>query len=90
MNKKANTALFILGATVFNLLLMLVLFAVPMIAIIAIFGDKLQQAFGIISVVLFFAALVGSFFLYGFIMKRVSARWDLDKYLHPIFTPKKR
>ena len=59
MNKKVNTALFILGATVFNLVLMLVLFAVPMVALVAIFGDKLQQAFGIISVVLFFAALVG-------------------------------
>jgi hypothetical protein len=90
MNKKVNTALFILGATVFNLVLMLVLFAIPMVALIAIFGEKLQSAFGIISVVLFFAALVGSFFLYGFIMKRISAKWELDKYLHPIFTPKKR
>jgi len=90
MNKKVNTALFILGATVFNLVLMLFLFAIPMVALVAIFGDRLQQAFGIISVVLFFAALVGSFFLYGLIMKRVSAKWDLDKYLHPIFTPKKR
>jgi hypothetical protein len=90
MNKKVNTALFILGATVFNLVLMLVLFAVPLVTIIAIFGDKLQQAFGIISVVLFFAALVGSFFLYGFIMKKISARWELEKYLHPIFTPKKK
>jgi hypothetical protein len=90
MNKKVNTALFILGATVFNLLLMLVLFAVPMVALIVIFGQKLQQVFGILSVVLFFAALVGSFFLYGFLMKRISAKWDLDKYLHPIFKPKKR
>ena len=90
MNKKVNTALFILGATVFNLLMMLVLFAVPMILLIVIFGDKLQQAFGILSVLLFFGALVGSFFLYGFIMKKVSARWDLDQYLHPIFKQRKK
>jgi hypothetical protein len=90
MNKKVNTALFILGATVFNLVLMLVLFAVPLVAILAIFGDKLQQAFGIISVVLFFAALVGSFFLYGLIMKKVAAKWELEKHLHPIFAPKKK
>ena len=89
MNKKTNTALFILGATIFNLVMMLVLFAVPMVLLIVVFGDRLQPAFGIISVLLFFGALVGSFFLYGWIMKKISARYNLDDYLHPIFKRKK-
>ena len=89
MNKKANTALFILGATIFNLLMMLVLFAVPMVLLIVVFGDRLQSAFGIISVLLFFGALVGSFFLYGWLMKKISAKYNLDDYLHPIFKRRK-
>ena len=89
MNKKLNTVVFVLGATIFNLIVMLVLFAVPMVLLIVIFGERLQQAYGILSVLLFFGALVGSFFLYGFLMKKISTRYNLDEYLHPIFKRKR-
>ena len=89
MNKKANTVLFILGATVFNLLTMAVLFIVPLLLIIAIFKDGIGDAFPIVSLVLFFGALVGSFFVYGFAMKKIQAKIDMDKYFDPIFKKKK-
>jgi len=89
MNKKANTALFVLGATVFNLVIMALLFFVPLILLSLIFGERLAGVFGVLSIVLFFAALVGSFFVYGFVMKKVSARVDMDKYFEPIFKRRK-
>ncbi len=85
MNKKTNTVLFVLGATVFNLLLMAILFFVPLVLLSLVFGEKLAGVFGVLSIVLFFAALVGSFFVYGWVMKRISARVDMDRYFEPIF-----
>jgi hypothetical protein len=88
MNKKTNTVLFILGATVFNLIVMAVLMAV-LFVIIALLG-LLQQPIGqFLLIVAFFAALVGSFFIYGFAMKKLSAKIDMDKYFEPIFKKKR-
>ena len=91
MNKKLNTGLFILGATVFNLLMMLVLFIIPTFLLLVVFRDNISPglAQGLL-VVFFFGALVGSFFLYGFIMKKIQAKYNLDQYLHPIFKPRKK
>ncbi len=90
MNKKTNTVLFILGATVFNLITMAILFIVPLVILILLFGESLGSYFGIVSILLFFAALVGSFFVYGFIMKKLTAKINMDKYFEPIFKKKKK
>jgi ABC-type polysaccharide/polyol phosphate export permease len=87
MNKKLNTAIFILVATVGNLIMMLVLFAAVAIPVILIFRGN-PQAAQILLVLSFFGALVASFFLYGLIMKKISAKYNLDQYLHPIFRKK--
>ncbi|HUV06415.1 MAG TPA: leader peptide processing enzyme [Spirochaetia bacterium] len=89
MNKKANTILFILGATVFNLVVMAILFFVPLLVLLLILKERLGNFFGILTLLLFFAALVGSFFIYGFVMKKISARVDMDKYFDPIFKKRK-
>ena len=91
MNKKANTVFFILGATVFNLLVMAILFLVPLAVVLFLFknSESLGNFIGIVSLLLFFAALVGSFFVYGFVMKKISAKIDMDKYFDPIFKKKK-
>ena len=90
MNKKTNTVLFILGATVFNLITMAILFIVPLIILILLFGESLGSYFGIVSILLFFAALVGSFFVYGFVMKKLTVKINMDKYFEPIFKKKKK
>ena len=89
MNKKVNTLLFVLGATVFNLVVMGILFIIPLLVLLAVFKDSLGQVFPILSLLLFFGALVGSFFIYGFVMKRIQARVDMDKYFDPIFKKRK-
>ena len=58
--------------------------------LLAIFKDTLGQIFPILSLLLFFGALVGSFFLYGFVMKRIQAKIDMDKYFDPIFKKRKQ
>ena len=89
MNKKANTLLFILGATVFNLLTMAVLFIVPLVVLLLIFKESLGNFFAVLSLLLFFGALVGTFFIYGWVMKKIQAKIDMDKYFDPIFKKKK-
>ena len=90
MNKKTNTALFIIGATIGNLLMMLILFLIPTVLMFVVFRDSVNPEAGqILMIVFFFGALVGSFFLYGVIMKKLQAKYNLDQYLHPIFKRKK-
>jgi hypothetical protein len=91
MNKKLNTAIFIVAATVANLLMMVILFLIPF-AILALTVPQFlgSQAGSLLMVLLFFGALVGSFFLYGLIMKKLSEKYNLDQYLHPIFKPKNK
>ena len=89
MNKKTNTVLFMLGATIYNLLVMGVLFAIPFVILILAFKERIAGILPIISLVLFLAALAGSFFIYGLTMKKISEKVDMDKYFDPIFKKKK-
>jgi len=61
MNKKLNTALFMIGATVFNLVLLFVL------------------------IVVFLAAMVGSFLIYNQVVKWIARKIDMEKYFLPLF-----
>jgi hypothetical protein len=90
MNKKVNTALFILGATVFNLIVMALLILLGLFLISLL---PLQQASAGLSTVLmilvFFGSIVVSFLLYHKLVKYLSTKIDMDKYFHPIFRKKK-
>jgi hypothetical protein len=86
MSKKSNTLLFILGATVFNilttvvfLLILLVLYAqllVPMLP---------QESAGWGFPVIFIASFALSFVLYRLILKQVMKKVDMEKHFDPIF-----
>ena len=86
MNKKANTILFILGATVFNVLiavgsfiLLFLLYARYLINLIPENG----QGWGIL--VIFIAALAISFVVYRYSLKFLLKKIDVDKYFDPLF-----
>lgn len=89
MNKRLNTALFILGATVVNLLVMAIL-AVGGFLLLSVLpiGESASGLRSLLMIVVFFGAIVGSFFIYHAIVKAVSKRVDMDKYFHPIFRRK--
>ena len=86
MNKKINTVLFVLGATVVNIILMICL---ALLGLYILSLLPLQQMGGgvrsILMIVVFIGSVVGTFFLYHALVKIVSKRIDMEKYFHPIF-----
>ncbi|TVQ28906.1 MAG: hypothetical protein EA382_00970 [Spirochaetaceae bacterium] len=86
MNKKANTILFMLGATVANVLLMVAIF----IVLFLIYGNLIAGSLSpevnqIVLIVLFLGSIALTYFLYHRIIKWMSKKWDLDEYFDPIF-----
>jgi hypothetical protein len=91
MNKKVNTALFIIGATVVNLIMMMIFIFVGLFLVSLIPMENANQGVATVAVILvFFGAIVGSFFVYHRLIKFISARVDMDKYFHPIFKKKSK
>lgn len=91
MNKQMNTILFTIGATIFNLITMGILIIVPLVLIAVIFRGSLgPSALPIIGLVLFFGALIANFFIYGWVMRKISAKYDLNKYFEPLFKKKEK
>ena len=91
MNKKANTAVFILVATVFNLLLMAILLLIASFVVASsLFGDSSSPMAGLIGFLIIGVPIVITFFAYGAVMRWVQKRWNLDQYLHPIFGRRRR
>lgn len=91
MNKKLNTVLFMLGGTVVNIVLMLGLFI-----LFLFLGNKVltPETSANIKMLIFLLimgfSVVGSFFIYSKIVKFVTKKWNLEEYMHPIFSNRKR
>ncbi len=91
MNKKLNTLLFILGATVVNILIMVVIFfAAFLLLTVALPRDVNPAMVQILMMLVFFGAIIGTFFIYHRLIKFISAKIDMEKYFHPIISRKKR
>jgi ABC-type Na+ efflux pump permease subunit len=91
VNKKLNTVLFILGATLVNILTMLLILVLGLVFIFRVLPESVQESIGqFMSLLLFLVAIGGSFYAYHRIIKYVSKKVDLDKYFHPIFRPGKK
>ncbi len=91
MNKKVNTALFIIGATIGNIVVMVLLVFVGFVLLRLVLGPNAntQLATGL-TLLVFFVAIAGSFFIYHQIVKLITKHVDMEKYFHPIFRPRKR
>lgn len=89
MNKKLNTALFMIVATALNLVIMLVLLFGPLIPYIRFVAPHVDQIVTTVAViVIFIVAIVGTYLLYNLIMKKFMQKVDMDKYFDPIFRRK--
>ena len=91
MNKKVNTALFILGATVVNILIMIILLVIGLAIMARVLpqdggGNGTQFAF----LMVFLLSIAGSFFIYNRVIKLISKKIDMEKYFHPIFRTGKK
>ena len=85
MNKKANTALFIVLATLFNLVLMGLMVILTFAVVAALFSDSTGPLVGTVGFLVVGIPIVVSFLIYGVAMRWVQKRWNLEQYLHPIF-----
>lgn len=87
MNKKLNTVLFILAASLLNIVIMAVLAFVPIILFWHFFAKSLDQTVVVfISMFLITGAILGTFAIYNIIMKKFSEKVELEKYFDPLFT----
>jgi membrane protein implicated in regulation of membrane protease activity len=86
MNKKANTLLFILGATVFNILVTVLCFILLLVVYAKFIMTHLPesgQSWGF--PLLFIVAIVLSFLVYRLVLKLLLKKIDANKYFDPIF-----
>jgi len=91
MNKKVNTILFILGATVFNVLitvlsfmLLLILYAKTLMRILPVEAQSWSFPF------IFIAALAIAFLAYRYTLRFLLTKIEVEKYFDPIFISKHR
>jgi len=90
MNKKLNTALFLIGATIANLLMIAIMWLVPTFLYMKFLAPFVSNNLtGLIEVVFFIAAILGTYWLYNAILGKIIAKIDMDKYFDPIFRKKK-
>jgi len=90
MNKKVNTLLFILCATLFNILVALFSFTVLFFLYIKFFMTLIPEAgryWGFI--IIFLVSIVISFFTYRVVLKYLMKQVDVEKYFDPIFARKR-
>jgi len=86
MNKKLNTLLFVLAATLFNIIVTIVSFAVLFLLYAKFIMSLLPEFSQIWGLpVIFIIAIVISFFVYRFLLKYLMKKVRIEDYLDPIF-----
>ncbi len=91
MNKKVNTVLFILVATVVNIAIMMAILVGGMYLLGAALPERAQESAGqFLFIILFFVAIGGAFIIYNRIVRFLSKKIDMDKYFHPVFKRRQR
>ena len=86
MSKKTNTLLFILGGTVFNILITVLFFLVFMAIYIRFIYPALPEDSAAWALpVIFVVSIAASFFVYRQAVKMVTKKLDMEKYFDPIF-----
>lgn len=86
MNKKSNTLLFMIGATVFNILITVICFVLLLVLYGRLLAPLLPQETAAIGLpIVFIGAIVLSFVIYRFALKAFTKRFEAEKYFDPIF-----
>jgi len=89
MNKKANTLLFILGATVFNVLTAIISFVLLTLLYVRFLMELIPESgrswgFALI----FISSIAISFLVYRAVLKFLLTKIQVEKYFDPIFARK--
>lgn len=91
MSKKTNSLVFMLVATLLNLVLLVIFFIIGMV-LISLFANAYPDSsmIPVLMVVVFLAAIAGSFLIYSKIVKWANKKYSLEDKLDPIFGGKNR
>ena len=86
MNKRVNTFLFLLGATIVNIVSMVVVMFGGLFLLARVLPERTQESAGRLLFILLFLGSIGvAFLVYNRIIRLISKKIDMDKYFHPIF-----
>jgi hypothetical protein len=91
MSKRSNTIWFILGATVFNILVTVLCFVLFLLLYGYLLAPRLPPnlaAWGL--PVIFIGSIALSFLIYRLVLKVFMKRVNMEKYFDPIFGPRRR
>jgi hypothetical protein len=89
MNKNLKLGLFLLGATVFNIVLMFAFIIVIFLIASRLMGDSPNPVvFQIILFVGFIGSIVLTFLIYGKVMKWLQAKYNLEQHFPQLFRKK--
>jgi len=83
VDKRLNTIIFILAATVFNVLTVIVSIILLLLLFNAILPPEHFQAW--VLGLIFIASLALSFVVYRYALKFILKKIDVDKYFDPLF-----
>ena len=90
MNKNLKLGLFLLGATVFNVVLMFVFIIAIFLIASRLMGDNPNPVvFQIVLFVGFIGSIVLTFLIYGKVMKWLQAKYNLEQHFPQLFKKKK-
>jgi len=91
MNKKFNTFLFVMGATVFNIVVTLLTFVLLLMFYARFLTNVLpDEAHTWVLLVFFIAAIVVSFVVYRRILNKMLAKIKFEDYFDPIIVGRGR
>ena len=91
MNKKVNTILFILGATVFNILVTVLSFLLLLTIYAKLIMHLLPEMAQAWSFpLIFMSALAIAFLAYRYVLRFLLTKIEIEKYFDPIFVRKHR
>ena len=91
MNKAMNTAVFMVAATAFSLVMMIIVVIISILLVDWLTENVLPTGGAAALLVVFvLAGLAGSFFAYGRVMKIIDRKIDLSSKIYPLFQRKRR
>lgn len=86
MNRRLNSVLFILAATVFNILVMFAVFALALITFARFLAPSLPPgANQIILIALFIASIVLTYLIYHRLVRWLTRKYDFEQWFGPLF-----
>jgi hypothetical protein len=91
VNKKTNTLLFILAATLANIVLTIISFLLLYLLYAVLLSPRLPADSVIWCLaIIFILALIVAFFVYQGLLKLFQKKVDVQKYFDPIFNNRKK